>query len=89
MKAKLTLSIEADVIEKAKQKAASKKMSLSAIIEDYMEQIIESSDNLKKTVRKKNTITDRIKALTKGVKLPADMDYKKEWHKHLDEKYGN
>jgi hypothetical protein len=83
MKAKLTLSIDANVIEKAKTKASLQKTSLSALIEEYLDKITLSTNKSSK----KKTITDTIKAITKPVKL-SDIDYKKEWHKHLDEKYG-
>ena len=86
MKVKLTLSIKAETVEKAKADAASKNMSLSAVLEKYMDNMTVSSSNIKKALPKKS-ITDRIKALTKPVKL-SNLDYKKEWHKHLDEKYG-
>jgi hypothetical protein len=83
MKAKLTLSIDAGVVERAKTKASLQKTSLSALIEEYLDKITLSTNKSSK----KKTITDTIKAITKPVKL-SDIDYKKEWHKHLDEKYG-
>ena len=86
MKTKLTLNIESSVIEKAKKNASNKKMSLSAIVEDYLQQF--SSNNQTKNISKRRkTITQRIKELTKPVQI-SDSELKKEWHRHLDEKYG-
>ncbi|MEP6684173.1 MAG: DUF6364 family protein [Parafilimonas sp.] len=86
MKTKLTLNINSSVIEKAKKKAANKKTSLSAIVEDYLYQF---SDNVSKkiTSKKRKTITQRIKEITKPVQI-SDSELKAAWHKHLDEKYG-
>ena len=86
MKAKLTLSINADVIEKAKKTAAGKQMSLSAMVEKYLQQFSTASQP-GKALKKGKTITDRIKKITKPVQL-SDREMKISWHKHLDEKYG-
>ena len=86
MKTKLTLNIDASIIAKAKKRAHSKKMSLSAIVENYLQQF--SNTAAEKTgVKKGKTIVERIKAITKPVQL-SDKEMKAEWHKHLDEKYG-
>ena len=86
MKAKLTLNIDLAVIEKAKKKASNKKLSLSAIVEEYLQQF--SNNSLQRNPgEKKKTITQRIKEITKPVKI-SDSELKTAWHKHLDEKYG-
>jgi hypothetical protein len=86
MKTKLTLNIDAAVIEKAKRNASAKNRSLSAIVEEYLYKF-SNGNSLKSSMRKKKTITQRIKELTKSVQI-SDNDLKKAWHKHLDEKYG-
>jgi len=86
MKTKLTLNIESSIIKRAKKNASNKKISLSAIVEDYLEQF-SGSDIKKNSSKKRKTITQRIKELTKPVQI-SDSELKKAWHKHLDEKYG-
>ena len=86
MKTKLTLNIDSVVIEKAKKKASNKKQSLSAIIEEYLNQF-SNNRSLKTHAKKKKTITQRIKELTKPVQI-SDSELKAAWHKHLDKKYG-
>ena len=86
MKTKLTLNIESAVITKAKRKASDKNRSLSEIVEEYLQQFSNGS-SLKKPSTRKKTITQRIKELTRPIQI-SDRDLKKEWHKHLDEKYG-
>jgi hypothetical protein len=86
MKAKLTLNIDSAVIEKAKKKASNRKLSLSAIVEEYLQQF--SNNSLQKNSgKKKKTIAQRIKEMTKPVKI-SDSELKTAWHRHLDEKYG-
>jgi len=86
MKTKLTLSIDAAVAEKAKKNASIKKISLSAIVEEYLQQFSNNGAE-KKAVKKGKNITQRIKEMTKPVKI-SDNELKALWHKHLDEKYG-
>ena len=86
MKTKLTLNIESAIITKAKKKASDKNRSLSEIVEEYLQQF-SNGNSLKSPVKRKKTITQRIRELTKPVQI-SDSDLKKEWHKHLDEKYG-
>jgi hypothetical protein len=86
MKTKLTLNINSAVIEKAKKKAANKKISLSAIVEDYLYQFAGNTSR-KIASKKRKTITQRIKDITRPVQI-SDSELKAAWHKHLDEKYG-
>jgi hypothetical protein len=86
MKTKLTLNISSIVIEKAKKKAANKRTSLSAIVEDYLNEFSRNSSG-KIVSKKRKTITQRIKEITKPTQI-SDSELKAVWHKHLDEKYG-
>jgi replicative DNA helicase len=86
MKTKLTLNINSSVIEKAKKKAANKKTSLSAIVEDYLYQF-SGNTSIRNARGKRKTITQRIKEITKPVQI-SDSELKAAWHKHLEEKYG-
>ncbi|NBC58928.1 MAG: hypothetical protein GVY05_11675 [Bacteroidetes bacterium] len=81
MDTKLTLKLDQDVIEKAKQYASEKKMSLSRIVEFYFQ-----------SITSKNKIDDFeispfIKSISTGKSLPNDLDYKKEYSDYLMEKY--
>ncbi len=81
MNTKLTLTIEQNVIKRAKKYARRKGRSLSNIIENYLKVITkeESRDDIE--------ITPLVKSLKGSFKAPKDFDYKKELSKRLSEKY--
>ncbi|WP_339694319.1 DUF6364 family protein [uncultured Roseivirga sp.] len=84
MDTKLTLKLDKQVIDKAKAYASSQKRSLSRLIESYLKTLIDkedasSQDNIK--------ISPFVKSMQTGVKIPADLDYKKDYGDHLAEKY--
>jgi len=81
MDTKLTLKLNQEIIEKAKQYASEKKLSLSRLIENYLNSLTseKSSNELQ--------ISPFVKSLSSGVKIPADYDYKKDRADYLDEKY--
>ena len=81
MNTKLTLTIEASVIERAKQYAKLKGRSLSDIVENYL--LVITKDELKSEI----DISPITKSLKGSFKAPADFDYKKELEKGLSEKY--
>ena len=83
MDAKLTLKLNQDVIEKAKKYASGKKLSLSRLIESYLNSLTSE----KKAENDEIEISPFIKSLKTGVKIPADLDYKKEYGDYLAEKY--
>lgn len=81
MDSKLTLKLNKDVIERAKQYASEKKMSLSRLIESYLQSItseIEIDDI---------EISPFIKSISTGVSIPNDLDYKKEYANYLMNKH--
>ncbi|MDP9046710.1 MAG: DUF6364 family protein [Bacteroidota bacterium] len=89
---KLTLSMEPEIIEKAKIYAAENNISVSKLVKNLLK------DTLKKGAKKdpilekfKDTIiSPEILALTgilKG-KYPEDMDYRDMKYEYLKEKYG-
>ena len=81
MNTKLTLTIEQEIIEKAKKYAKSKNRSLSDIIENYLK-LLTNKD------QKKETELDPIVESLKGsFKTPKNIDYKKELRNRLEEKY--
>jgi hypothetical protein len=81
MNTKLTLTIEENVIEKAKQYAKTKDRSLSDIIENYL--IALTNKNIKQEIE----LTPIVKSLKGTFNAPKDFDYKKELTKRLTKKY--
>lgn len=80
MDTKLTLKLDQDVIEKAKDYAKSKKTSLSALIENYLQKLTED----KKDKRK---ITPLVKSLSGVIDLPVDYNHKNDYADYLINKY--
>jgi hypothetical protein len=81
MKARLTLTIEQSVIDKARIYAKGKGTSLSLIIENYLQMI--APDDVNSGIE----ITPAVKLLKGSFKAPVDFDYKLELEKGLTEKY--
>ena len=82
MNTKLTLTIEQEIIERAKQYAKGKNRSLSDIIENYLK--ILTVEDRKNESKHLNPIVESLKG---SFKLPKNMDYKKELRNRLEEKY--
>ena len=80
MDTKLTLKLNEDIIEKAKEYAKLKKTSLSDLIENYLQKL--TSDK-----KSKNTITPLVKSLSGIISLPEDYDDKKDYTDYLTNKY--
>ena len=84
MDTKLTLKLDKEVIENAKKYAASHKKSLSRMIESYLRALmdkepVETHDDI--------AISPFVKSMKTGVKIPADLDIKKEYGDYLRKKY--
>ena len=82
MNTKLTLTIEKEIIERAKNYAKEKNRSLSNIIESYLKTITKEDEE--QMNKKLNPIVASLKG---SFKMPKNMDYKKELEKRLEEKY--
>jgi len=80
----LTLKLDKLVIENAKKYAASHQQSLSRIIESYLKTLVNKEP---KKGKKKIEISPFVKSLATGVRIPADLDARKEYRAHLEEKY--
>ena len=81
MDTKLTLKLNQRVIEKAKEYASDKKISLSRIVEAYLQSL---------TSKKNETefeISPFIKSIATGISIPTDLDYKNGYSDYLMEKY--
>lgn len=82
MNTKLTLTLEKDIIERAKSYAKEKNRSLSDIIENYLKILTEKEPKTKS--QQLNPIVESLKG---SFKIPKDMDYKKELQNRLEKKY--
>ncbi len=81
MNTKLTLTIEQEIINKAKNYAKEKNRSLSDIIENYLK-LLTSKDTEKEV-----TIDPSVETLKGSFKMPKNFDYKKELKNRLGKKY--
>ncbi len=82
METKLTLRLNKNVIERAKNYARSHNISISKIVESYLDSITKQKEE-----KKKVSITPLVESLSGVIDLPADFDYKKEYRDYLEEKY--
>ena len=80
MDTKLTLNVDKNVIEQAKEYAKSHKISLSRLIESYLSSLNDKKD-------KEIEITPLVKSLSGVIKLENDFDYKESYTNYLIEKY--
>ena len=81
MDTKLTLKLNQEIIERAKEYASDKKMSLSRIVESYLQSL--TTDKTDSDFQ----ISPFVKSLASGTKIPTDLDYRKEYLDQLLEKY--
>jgi hypothetical protein len=84
MDAKLTLKLNREIIEKAKEYAASRKQSLSRLIESYLLSIIQKEQA--QTVHEPE-ISPFVKSMSTGATIPEDLDSKEEYGKYREERY--
>lgn len=81
---KLTLSMEPEVVYAAKKIAKEKNISLSKLVENYLRSISKENKANSDLIE----ISDWVKGMVAVDKPIPDFDHKKEYHKHLEEKYG-
>jgi formiminotetrahydrofolate cyclodeaminase len=79
MTTKLTLTVEKATIEKAKIYAKQTGRSLSELIENYLETIIQANHE--------QAISPKLKKIVGAVKLPKNFDEKKELRAYLENKH--
>ncbi len=80
MDRKLTLSLDPEVIERAKEYAKSSNVSLSKLIESYL-------NFLTSRTKEKSTITPLVESLSGVIDLPDDFNEKEAYTRYLIEKY--
>lgn len=81
MDTKLTLKLNQEIIEKAKIYASEKKISLSRVVENYLNSL--TSENKEDNFE----ISPFVKSLSSEIKIDADYDHKNDRTDHLEKKY--
>ncbi len=83
MDSKLTLKLDERVIERAKKYAFNKNLSLSRLIENYLDLLTRDQDDTFE-------ISPFVKSIATGKSIPADMDTKTiraDYTDYLDKKH--
>lgn len=80
MKTKVNLSIDEELLERAKQYAAKENTSLSELLGKYLQKITQSR-------KQKKSIIDVVENI-KVPKIPINIDFKKEYHEEIEKKHG-
>lgn len=83
MNTKLTLTIEKEVIEIAKEYAKEKGQSLSEIVENYFKFV-----TTKRVKLKEKQLSPKVRKLRGIIKTNESFDYKKILTEELSKKYG-
>ena len=83
MSTKLTLTIEQEIIARAKRYAKQQNRSLSDIIENYLKLLTTEEDKAADKVDSASIVG----SLQGTFKAPVTMDYKTELGKRLEDKY--
>lgn len=79
MDAKLTLKLDESVIERAKKYAAAQKLSLSRLIENYLNSLTGEEDE--------SEISPFVKSIATGKRIPADAEDREGYTDYLEAKY--
>lgn len=78
MNTKLTLNLDKDVIDEAKSYAKNHHVSLSKLIENYL-------NSLTRETKKQQSVSSLVESLT-GI-IPNDYDEKQDYRNYIDKKY--
>ena len=81
MNTKLTLNLNAEIIHEAKTYAKSHQVSLSKLIENYLNSLISEESN------DEDQISDFVKSMSTKTKIPSDFDAQKGRLTQLEKKY--
>ncbi|HKL40647.1 MAG TPA: DUF6364 family protein [Cryomorphaceae bacterium] len=81
MDAKLTLKLNQEVIKKAKEYASENNSSLSRLVENYLSMLVENKSS------SEIEISPFVKSISSGVQIPTDVDERKAYRDHLEDKY--
>jgi hypothetical protein len=84
MDTKLTIRLKSEVIERAKNYASEQKISLSKLVETYLDTISKPKTEKSEDIQ----ITPLVKSLMGAAgSLPENYDYKKEYREYIEKKY--
>lgn len=86
MKTKLTLNIDDKIIAKAKRASAKRKVSLSSVVEEYLENYSRNFSPSKQK-RSEPSFLDRIRKYTHPVEI-SDEEIEKLKEEYIKEKHG-
>jgi Family of unknown function (DUF6364) len=86
MKTKLTLNIDDKVVARAKKATAKRKISLSSLVEEYLDRYTRASLP-KKEDKKEPSILRRIRKYTRPVDI-SDDEIEKRKEEYMKKKYG-
>jgi len=86
MKTKLTLNVDDKIVARAKRASARRKVSLSSLVEDYLEELSEKDAQIKKS-KPALDIIERIRKYTRPVEI-SDAEIKKQLTGYLEKKHG-
>jgi hypothetical protein len=78
MNTKLTLNLDKDIIDEAKTYAKNHQVSLSKLVENYLNSLTRDS-------KKQTSVSPLVESLT-GI-IPSDYDEKKHYRSYIDNKY--
>ena len=81
---KLTLSMEPEIVYRAKKYAKNRNISLSRLIQDYLDQLSEYKPEADSSI---NPDILKLTGILKG-KIPDDFDLKEAKYQYLKEKHG-
>ena len=81
MEAKLTLKLDKSVIDKAKEFAKNKNISLSRMVERYFKAVVDKKPG------KEKKYSPLVEELSGIIRLDKDFDFKDEYTGYLIEKY--
>jgi hypothetical protein len=80
MDTKLTIRLDSEVIDRAKSYARSNNVSVSRMIESYLDSVTQVNSN-------NFEITPLVKSLSGLINIDASYDLKKDYNDFLSEKY--
>ena len=92
MKTKLTLNVDDKIVARAKKMSAKKNISLSSVVEEYLDKFSKSDlqkdkNGLRKDVKNEPSLIERIRKYTHHVEI-SDAEIDKRIEEHMQEKYG-
>jgi cysteinyl-tRNA synthetase len=85
MKTKLTLNVDDKIVARAKRASAKRKVSLSSVVENYLEKYSRNNTQLKNS-KPAPDIIQRIRKYTRPVEI-SDSEIKKQLTEYLEKKH--